>query len=226
MADDAGRLVDNLRQIDAFIFPETEESSREALANLSRMGRIKRGETSSGQRILQIVNWTHQKVDHPNMRAALPVIAKEVSPSLATDSRGVREGFATLSVPVPPTSTITKRKRRPASDEADGGWPVEAFAIWGAKVASLPGVGRIAGPLKASVDAHGWPSTKAGMEAYIFATPNGRHNLQQFVNTANHWISIGKDAPRLPSGDFSMTTDTGDDSELAKIVYSNNRRTA
>lgn len=112
-ADDLGRIVDNIKQIDALIFPETSESSREALANLSRIGRIIRGTTASGQRIIQIANWArHQRVDHPNLAAALPEIVEpqgltEIREALATDSRGARDGFATLSVPVPTTSTST-----------------------------------------------------------------------------------------------------------------------
>jgi hypothetical protein len=97
MADDCGRLVDNLKQIDAFIFPETEDSAREALANLSRISRVRRGVTHSGQKVIQIANWeSHQKIDHPNIKAALPEIVeiKEDEPireSLANDSRITRE---------------------------------------------------------------------------------------------------------------------------------------
>jgi hypothetical protein len=97
MADDCGRLVDNLKQIDAFIFPETNDTSREALENLARISRVKRGNTPSGQKIIQIVNWeTHQKIDHPNFKAALPEIVDvkedaEIRESLANDSRNILE---------------------------------------------------------------------------------------------------------------------------------------
>ncbi len=105
------------------------------------------------------------------------------------------------------------------------GWPSELAEFWGRAVAPIP-PGRVGSALKSAIGVHGAEKVRVGMEAYVFATPSGRHNLQQFANAANHWIDKGKDAPRLPSGDFSMTTDTGDDSELAKIVYSNNRRSA
>jgi hypothetical protein len=115
----------------------------------------------------------------------------------------------------------------PASSEARSiGWPVEAAEIWGTKVSPLKSVGRIAGPLKPIVDTHGWPNTKAGMEAYIFATPEGRWNLQSYVNNANYWIGLGTTAPRLPDGEFSMTDAEGDWSPLGKIVNANNRRSA
>lgn len=74
MADDAGRLVDNLKMIDAFIFPATSESSARALAKLADLGRIVRGRSASGQQIIQLVNWFHQKIDKPNWHACLPEI--------------------------------------------------------------------------------------------------------------------------------------------------------
>lgn len=77
MADDYGRLHDNVKIIDAFIFPNTDDSVRESLANLSRINRIVRGKSSSGMPIIEIVNWTrHQKVDKPQPKLALPAIAK------------------------------------------------------------------------------------------------------------------------------------------------------
>lgn len=78
MADDAGRLVDNEKVIDAFIFPETSETSRGSIGELSAIGRIVRGKTKSGQRIIQITNWTrHQKIDRPNPHSCLPEIVEE-----------------------------------------------------------------------------------------------------------------------------------------------------
>lgn len=74
-ADDAGRLLDNTKVIDAFIFPETSETSRGSIDELSALGRIQRGLTESGQRIIQITSWKrHQKIEKPNLAAALPEI--------------------------------------------------------------------------------------------------------------------------------------------------------
>ncbi len=76
IADDCGRHLDNLKQIDAALFPETDDSARDSLNVLASMGRIRRGETASGQRVIQIVNWSrHQKVDRPNLGGSLPAIA-------------------------------------------------------------------------------------------------------------------------------------------------------
>jgi hypothetical protein len=99
-ADDFGRVLDNDRVLDAFMFPETSDSVREPLANLSRMGRVQRGRTASGQRIIQIVNWErHQKVDKPQPKMAFPEIVEivEVAPireSFANQSRTARESLA------------------------------------------------------------------------------------------------------------------------------------
>jgi hypothetical protein len=88
MADDAGRIVDNIKSIDGFIFPETSDSSRDSLDTLARVSRILRYESESGQRIIQIRNWQkHQKVDKPS-RYVLPA---------PTEAQMAREAVATLS---------------------------------------------------------------------------------------------------------------------------------
>ena len=66
MADDAGRLLDNVKFIDAFIFPLTDESSRDSLEILASLSRITRYVSPSGQPLIQISNWLkHQKVYKP-----------------------------------------------------------------------------------------------------------------------------------------------------------------
>lgn len=89
MADDAGRLVDNIKTIDGFVFPESEDSSRNSLDNLARAGRILRYESDSGQKLIQVANWLrHQKVDKP---------AKYVLPAPPETSRESRDDLATVS---------------------------------------------------------------------------------------------------------------------------------
>lgn len=112
MADDCGRLIDSVTQIVAFIHPHVEEDeafanvsreTREGLATLAEAGRIVRGMTASGQRVIQIANWTrHQKVDHPNAKAALPEVVESLPvvafrENLARDSREIRESLASNS---------------------------------------------------------------------------------------------------------------------------------
>src|SRR5690606_3718581 len=67
MADDAGRLLDNVKVIDAFIFPCSDDSSATSLRKLHDLSRIVRYTSESGQKLIQIRNWSeHQKVEKPN----------------------------------------------------------------------------------------------------------------------------------------------------------------
>ena len=93
MADDYGRLVDNVKSIDGFIFPETDDSARESLDLLARADRILRYTSASGQRLIQIVHWHHQKVDHPG-KEVLPAPSELDRERLATASRMARETIA------------------------------------------------------------------------------------------------------------------------------------
>jgi hypothetical protein len=121
-ADDAGRLVDSPRLLDGLLFPFTEESTAEPLRILTDAGVIQRGRTASGQPIIQVVNWHHQKIDKPNLSAALPPIADAVNPAPATgsepstkDRRHVDDTSAPVSVSVPvsvPTTADHPRETR------------------------------------------------------------------------------------------------------------------
>lgn len=92
MADDYGRLHDNVKIIDAFVFPNTDDTVRESLANLSRMNRIRRGKSSQGMPVIEIVNWTkHQKVDKPQPKLALPPIDEKTRENIG--ETGIREPF-------------------------------------------------------------------------------------------------------------------------------------
>lgn len=100
LADDAGRLVDNVKLLDGQLFPNTDDSCRDALDTLARMGRILRYRSESGQGLIQVVRWeAHQKVDKPS-KYVLPApsdaaIAQAVAESaVAEDSRDNREDVA------------------------------------------------------------------------------------------------------------------------------------
>jgi hypothetical protein len=130
LADDAGRLVDNLRLIDAQIFPNTSDTAHEALMRLSGMGRIKRGKTASGQRIIEICNWSrHQKIQHPNLRGSLPEIVEEwevteIHEPLMSHSGAAHEPLTHHTNdqrPVPTTSTGTDAPRKRVVREKTGG---------------------------------------------------------------------------------------------------------
>jgi hypothetical protein len=106
MADDAGRLVDNLKQIDGFIFPDTDDTSRDSLDILARNSRIIRYTSASGQKLIQVAGWTkHQRVDNPN-KYTLPAPSETF---LATSSRDSRESFSTVSL----NPSVTTNDQRP-----------------------------------------------------------------------------------------------------------------
>ncbi len=119
MADDAGRLLDSEKLIDATLFPSTDDSAREALANLSRMGRVRRGTTSTGQRVIQITNWTkHQRVDRPNLKGAFAELVEwegdtTIREEIARDSRDIREPLAHR----PTTYDLHTNDQRPTTDD-------------------------------------------------------------------------------------------------------------
>lgn len=75
LADDAGRLVDNVKMLNGQIFSFTEDDVSRSLEVLASIGRIERGNTASGQAVIQVVNWNkHQRIDKPNLKGALPPI--------------------------------------------------------------------------------------------------------------------------------------------------------
>lgn len=133
MADDAGRLLDSVKLIDGVLFAHTDDSSREPLANLARAGRITRGITASGQRVIQINGWRHQKVDHPNIKAALPPIAQE----LADDSREIRDENASESRDARASISTSTYDQRPTTSDPTGARERELIAPDPSELGSL-----------------------------------------------------------------------------------------
>jgi hypothetical protein len=100
MADDAGRLVDNVKSIDGFLFPDTDDTAREALDVLAAAGRILRYTAPSGQRLIQLAGWAkHQKVDNP-AKQVLPPPPGFAAPCDAREdlARPTRDPVETLAV--------------------------------------------------------------------------------------------------------------------------------
>jgi hypothetical protein len=99
LADDAGRLVDNVKTIDGQIFPATDDTSRESLDILARLSRIIRYTAASGQKLIQLRHWErHQKVDKPG-KHVLPGPSREdiARQEVAESSREARESVAEVS---------------------------------------------------------------------------------------------------------------------------------
>lgn len=134
MADDFGRVHDNVKVIDAFVFPETQETVRESLANLSRIGRVRRGNASNGKPIIEIVNWErHQRVDKPQKHLSLPPIVTEAveieqKTSEIVEKSAIRESFANRSRIVPEdvaTLPGTRDQGSGTMDRDHGSWESE-----------------------------------------------------------------------------------------------------
>lgn len=119
MADDAGRLVDNVKLLDGQIFPSTDDTCRAALDILASNGRVLRYQSPSGQRLLQITNWgKHQRVDNPSKHnlPAPPTLVPQQPAVPSADANGAssngghpsripRDTLARVSPsdPLPPT---------------------------------------------------------------------------------------------------------------------------
>lgn len=195
MADDGGRMLDNIRVIDAFIFPETSDSARESIATLSRMRRIRRGITPSGQRVIQIVGWKHQKVDKPNMAAALPEIqtytdeqVTGIRDGFATDSRENRGELAThinyqrsttndlLPLPEQPIAAfgggepkrVENPDPKPKRKPVDN-WVTQALTVW--EEIGVVAPGRMGAALRPVVAKHGVDVTLAALRSYVKNKP-------------------------------------------------------
>jgi hypothetical protein len=142
-ADDAGRLLDNVRLLDGLIFPHTEDTCSESLDVLASLSRIHRYTAASGQRCIQIEGWArHQKIDRPS-KHVLP------DPPTATTTR---ETVARHSRdPISPTLDLGPRTNDQGPRTADpraSGHLVELIAYLGEKhrhsvqtVAAMPGTG-------------------------------------------------------------------------------------
>lgn len=114
-ADDAGRILDSVRLIDGLLFAYDDSTTcRRSLDDLSRTGFIERGLTASGQAIIQITGWHHQKIDRPNLSAALPPICNDST----KDRRSLDEGSSNHINDL--RSTIYDHTPPRASEEGEG----------------------------------------------------------------------------------------------------------
>lgn len=205
MADDAGRVVDNVKVIDAFIFPETSETCRGSVDELSAMGRIRRGKTASGQRIIEITNWSaHQKIEKPNLRAAFPeiVATKEVAEiprpvgeASGNDRGSVGEASSNHTNDLRPSTN----DRRPTTDDPlpRGGkaapWMGEVRSLWVGRFDADPPTSapKVLRPL---VAAHGIATVIQHLGYWLDRTDPKYLNLHRFAATFGEW------APKAPRG--------------------------
>jgi hypothetical protein len=136
LADDTGRLIDNVKSLDGMLFPETDDTCRESLEVLMRLSRISRYVAESGQKVIQITNWaSHQKVAHPSPHnlPGPPVVTSDpatISAALMSSSRGSHENLVPLPTtndqrPVPTTNDQKPAARSVRFDPLTVDLPVE-----------------------------------------------------------------------------------------------------
>lgn len=122
MADDAGRVLDNVKVVDAFVFPNTTDSVAKSLTLLSQIGVIERGKSASGQSVIQIVGWgKHQKVEKANLKSCLPSIYRAVGEASGKDRGSVGEESSNHTNDLRPTTydQTTDDPSAPASPTPD-----------------------------------------------------------------------------------------------------------
>lgn len=220
MADDYGRLIDNVKMLDGQLFPFTDDSVEPSLATLAQLSRILRYTSTSGQNLIQIVGWkNHQKVDHPG-KEILPAPSKEdwlqpvtgqrpIAPPRkprGPSSRKSRETVAQLSrSDLGPTTNDLGPSTPSDSGEsvARKSWPASAAELWSEKVTPISPA-RCGGTLKTVVDRFGWEATRAGIERYIVGTPDNRtRDLAGFAKEANRWVRYGTMKTNDANGDLT-----------------------
>ena len=216
MADDRGRIVDAIKQIDAFLFPFTEDTAAPSLDTLVELGRLRRGVTSSGQRIIEIVTWgRHQRIDKPNLRACLPAVVGDES---ATRRRHVGDEASNHTYDLLPTTNYQLPNNTGESVDMGGGADrakiaQEAFeAAWGLYPRRSGGNSRqgayraFQARLREGVEA---AALVAGVEryaAYCVATGAvGSRYVKQgatFFGPDRHWAEawLVPDAPKRDAG--------------------------
>lgn len=211
LADDAGRVLDNLKVIDAFIFPASSESASESLANLSRTGRIRRGITASGQPAIQITNWNvHQKIDHPNLKASLPEVievigdkgprewlangSRETATLLAPDSRLYQYQRPTTS-----TNDLRPKRKKAAPDGAVPDTKPESWIVTvheaHARFLGSRSFGRTGAMLAAHYETYGLPRLLAALASFRTHGPadkwySKRITLSGFCDTIAIWDAM------------------------------------
>ncbi len=209
MADDYGRLLDNLKIIDAFVFPNCSRTSRESLQNLSRASRIRRGKSVNGQSIIEIVNWSrHQRVDKPQYQLALPPISE--NPKEITHSESIPEQFANnsgtsreLFLPVPGSGSGSgPRSGSNISSEPNGNRSLQAselsgfvFPVIGSEDYQLP---------KAKLEE--WQQTFVGVNVdlelsraaqWLRDNPTRRKTLRGIQRFLGAWLTRVQDSGRV-----------------------------
>lgn len=136
---------------------------------------------------------------------------KGVAPTDAQPLRDATQSVATHARERNGTEqrSTTKTASDAGASGPKGGWPVEAAAMWAAKVGPIS-PGKAGALLKPLVETHEWPAVKAGLADYLSATPTTRANLAWFVERGTYWVDLAKQPGVDPV--------TGQYSERSRVV--------
>jgi hypothetical protein len=201
-ADDAGRLLDNEKAIDGFVFPESSDTSRESLMRLAEIGRIVRYVSDSGQRLIQVSNWKrHQRIEHPS-KYVLP------GPARAPKMRHARESHESLgksslsdlgptTYDLRPTTTEQQPSRRKPRGEGESAsretWLTPTCGVWEAKygAGSFAGVAGQAAKALAPLRTAGNTDAELGehLAIYLERTEPRFVSLTRFAQTFAEWVN-------------------------------------
>lgn len=199
LADDYGRLVDNLKALDGQIFPFTDESCADALETLATLQRIVRYTAKSGQNLIQIVRWSdHQKVNHPGKEIwPAPTAEDLIKPAVTRPSsnppekrkRVKRESLASYQRPTTSTNDL---RPTTVSDSGESGkvpWVAEGSDWWAANVGSIspPRFGKA---LSDAVKLHTWAKVFPALKCYAedAKTKGKAPKPEWFAGDAVRWV--------------------------------------
>lgn len=213
MADDAGRLLDNIKHIDGQLFPETDDSSREPIETLARLSRVIRYTSSSGQRLIQIARWeNHQKVDNPAKKVlpaptAEDIAAAKDSASLAKPSREPSEKVARVSrSDLGPRTVDLGPKDPPVAPQNGAGWVQEAVADYEEANEGTITHGHVGRALKPLVKRHTWAVVRPEWQRWV-RSPDAGFGPEVFARTFGQ--------SRSPPGKVSAAEQSLRNSEIA-----------
>lgn len=221
LADDYGRLLDNVKMLDGQIFPHTDDTVADCLGTLAQLSRVLRYTSASGQNLLQIVGWkAHQKVDHPG-KEILPAPTKEDWLQPVTGQRPIAPPRKASRKPRETDATPSRSDLGPRTStndpSADGGnWVSEGAVLWGDAVAPIE-PGRFGKALKPMVAKYGWPDTRLALLFYIEDTDGKTRRIEWFVGDAVRCIRLGK---------MKLMDDTGGLTERGELARRHIARSA
>jgi hypothetical protein len=149
LADDAGRLVDDAKAIDAELFSRSpfNESCVRSLELLARESRIVRYTSTAGQPLIQVVRFHHQRVHNPSktyLEPPMPELMKAAL-SYARRSQQLRDfnGQSDLArfADARESTEVTSRLPRESLDRHVSVEPTETSPMSGSNVRSDTSVG-------------------------------------------------------------------------------------